>query len=78
MGGPAASREELRGYHDELYHATPKPWDGQLCREPDEGPLVLPHPPFDGADALEKSLRKAREGWEYETVVNQIFACWPK
>ena len=33
---------------------------------------------FDGADALEKSLRKAREGWEYETVVNQIFACWPK
>ena len=33
---------------------------------------------FDGADALEKPLRKAREGWEYETVVNQIFACWPK
>ena len=25
VGGPAASREELRGYHDELYHATPKP-----------------------------------------------------
>ena len=19
-----------------------------------------------------------RQGWEYETVVNQIFACWPK
>ena len=32
----------------------------------------------DVADALEKPLRKAREGWEYETVVNQIFACWPK
>ena len=28
---------------------------------------------FEGADPLEKPLRKAREGWEYETVVNQIF-----
>ncbi len=28
---------------------------------------------FEGSEALEKQLRKAREGWEYEVVVNQIF-----
>ena len=28
---------------------------------------------FEGAEPLEKQLRKAREGWEYEVVVNQIF-----
>ena len=28
---------------------------------------------FEGSEALEKQLRKTREGWEYEVVVNQIF-----
>ena len=28
---------------------------------------------FEGADKLEKQLRKAREPWEYEVVVNQLF-----
>ena len=28
---------------------------------------------FEGSEALEKQLHKAREGWEYEVVVNQIF-----
>ena len=29
---------------------------------------------FEGAEKLEKQLRKAREPWEYEVVVNQIFS----
>ncbi len=28
---------------------------------------------FEGAEKLEKQLRKVREPWEYEVVVNQIF-----
>ena len=28
---------------------------------------------FEGSEAFEKQLRKAREGWEYEVVVNQLF-----
>ena len=79
VGGPAASREELRGYHDELYHGYTEAFGMASCAVSRMKAhwFYLIHL-FDGADALEKSLRKAREGWEYETVVNQIFACWPK
>ena len=28
---------------------------------------------FEGAEKLEKQLKKLREPWEYEVVVNQIF-----
>lgn len=28
---------------------------------------------FAGSEKLEKQLRKAREPWEYEVLVNQIF-----
>ena len=79
MGGPAASREELRGYHDELYHGYTEAFGMASCAVSRMKAhwFYLIHL-FDGADALEKPLRKAREGWEYETVVNQIFACWPK
>lgn len=79
VGGPAASREELRGYHDELYHSYTEAFGMASCAVSRMKAhwFYLIHL-FDGADALEKPLRKAREGWEYETVVNQIFACWPK
>lgn len=79
VGGPAASREELRGYHDELYHGYTEAFGMASCavsRMKAHWFYLIRL--FDGADALEKPLRKAREGWEYETVVNQIFACWPK
>ena len=79
VGGPAASREELRGYHDELYHGYTEAFGMASCAVSRMKAhwFYLIHL-FDGADAPEKPLRKAREGWEYETVVNQIFACWPK
>jgi len=79
VGGPAASREELRGYHDELYYGYTEAFGMASCAVSRMKAhwFYLIHL-FDGADALEKPLRKAREGWEYETVVNQIFACWPK
>ena len=79
VGGPAASREELRGYHDELYHGYTEAFGMASCAVSRMKAhwFYLIHL-FDGADALEKPLRKAREGWEYETVVNQIFTCWPK
>ena len=79
VGGLAASREELRGYHDELYHGYTEAFGMASCAVSRMKAhwFYLIHL-FDGADALEKPLRKAREGWEYETVVNQIFACWPK
>ena len=79
VGGPAASREELRGYHDELYHGYTEAFGMASCAVSRMKAhwFYLIHL-FNGADALEKPLRKAREGWEYETVVNQIFARWPK
>lgn len=79
VGGPAASREELRGYHDELYHGYTEAFGMASCAVSRMKAhwFYLIHL-FDGADALEKPLRKAREGWEYETVVTQIFVCWPK
>lgn len=79
VGGPAASREELRSYHDELYHGYTEAFGMASCAVSRMKAhwFYLIHL-FNGADALEKPLRKAREGWEYETVVNQIFACWPK
>ena len=79
VGGPAASREELRGYHDELYHGYTEAFGMASCAVSRMKAhwFYLIHL-FEGDDALEKPLRKAREGWEYETVVNQIFACWPK
>ena len=79
VGGAPASKEELRGYLDELYHGYTALFGASSCAVSRMKAhwFYLIHL-FDGADALEKPLRKAREGWEYETVVNQIFACWPK
>ena len=79
QGGPAAGRQELRDYHQALYEGYAEAFGSRrnAMLRMKEVWFYLIHL-FDGADALEKPLRKAREGWEYETVVNQIFACWPK
>ena len=65
VGGPAASREELRGYHDELYHGYTEAFGMASCAVSRMKAhwFYLIHL-FKGADALEKPLRKAREGWE--------------
>lgn len=73
-GGATASREELRGYCDDLYHGYTEAFGAASCAVSRMKAhwFYLIHR-FEGADPLEKPLRKAREGWEYETVVNQIF-----
>ena len=78
-GGPGADKDRLRAFHDELYQGYCAAFGSSrnAMLRMKEVWFYLIHL-FDGADALKKSLRKAREGWEYETVVNQIFACWPK
>ena len=73
VGGAPASKEELRGYLDELYHATPSLRHGQLCRQPDEGPLALPHPAVRGFRSVREAAAQGPGGWEYEVVVNQLF-----
>ena len=74
QGGAPASREELRGYCDDLYHGYTEAFGAASCAVSRMKAhwFYLIHR-FEGADPLEKPLRKAREGWEYETVVNQIF-----
>ena len=74
VGGAPASKEELRGYLDELYHGYTALFGASSCavsRMKAHWHYLICR--FEGAEALEKQLRKAREGWEYEVVVNQIF-----
>ena len=73
-GGAPASREELRGYCDDLYHGYTEAFGAASCAVSRMKAhwFYLIHR-FEGADPLEKPLRKVREGWEYETVVNRIF-----
>ena len=74
VGGAPASKEELRGYLDELYHGYTALFGASSCavsRMKAHWHYLIYR--FEGAEPLEKQLRKAREGWEYEVVVNQIF-----
>ena len=73
-GGAAASREELRGYLDDLYHGYTELFGSAGCAVSRMKAhwFYLIHD-FAGTDKLEKQLRKAREPWEYEVLVNQIF-----
>ena len=74
VGGAPASKEELRGYLDELYHGYTALFGASSCavsRMKAHWHYLIYR--FEGSEALEKQLRKAREGWEYEVVVNQIF-----
>lgn len=73
-GGAPASREELRGYLDDLYHGYAELFGAAGCAVSRMKAhwFYLIHQ-FEGSEKLEKQLRKAREPWEYEVVVNQIF-----
>jgi len=73
-GGADASREELRGYLDDLYHGYTELFGSAGCAVSRmKGHWFYLIRKFEGADKLEKQLRKAREPWEYEVVVNQLF-----
>lgn len=75
VGGAPATKEELRGYLDELYHnytALFGAASSAVSRMKAHWFYLIHR--FEGAEGLEKQLRKTREGWEYEVVVNQIFA----
>ena len=73
-GGAAATREELRGYLDDLYHGYTELFGSAGCAVSRMKAhwFYLIHR-FAGSEKLEKQLRKAREPWEYEVLVNQIF-----
>ena len=74
VGGTPASKEELRGYLDELYHGYTEAFGMASCavsRMKAHWHYLIQR--FEGSEAFEKQLRKAREGWEYEVVVNHLF-----
>ena len=74
LGGPAATKEELRGYLDDLYQDYTALFGSAGCAiSRMKGHWFYLIHRFDGSERLEKQLRKLREPWEYETVVNQIF-----
>ena len=73
VGGPAASREELRGYHDELYHSLTEAFGMASCavsRMKAHWHYLIQR--FEGSEASRSSCA-GPGGWEYEVVVNQIF-----
>lgn len=73
-GGAPAAREELRGYLDDLYHGYTELFGSAGCAVSRmKGHWFYLIHKFEGSEKLEKQLRKAREPWEYEVVVNQIF-----
>ena len=74
LGGPAATKEELRGYLDDLYHGYTALFGSAGCAiSRMKGHWFYLIHRFEGSERLGKQLRKLREPWEYETVVNQIF-----
>ena len=73
-GGAPAAREELRGYLDDLYHGYSELFGSAGCAVSRmKGHWFYLIHCFAGAEKLEKQLKKLREPWEYEVVVNQIF-----
>ena len=74
LGGPTATKEELRGYLDDLYQDYTALFGSAGCAiSRMKGHWFYLIHRFEGSERLEKQLRKLREPWEYETVVNQIF-----
>ena len=74
LGGPAASKAELRGYLDDLYHGYTELFGSAGCAiSRMKGHWFYLIHRFEGSEKLEKQLKKLREPWEYEVVVNQIF-----
>lgn len=73
-GGPAMTKPELRGYVEQLYQGYTQLFGSAGCavsRMKAHWQYLLPH--FAGCDRLEKQLRKAREPWEYQVLVDQLF-----
>ena len=73
-GGAPAAKEELRGYLTDLYHGYTELFGSAGCAiSRMKGHWFYLIRCFAGAEKLEKQLKKLREPWEYEVVVNQIF-----
>ena len=73
-GGAPATKEELRGYLTDLYHGYTELFGSAGCAiSRMKGHWFYLVHCFAGAEKLEKQLKKLREPWEYEVVVNQIF-----
>ena len=73
-GGAPATKEELRGYLTDLYHGYTELFGSAGCAiSRMKGHWFYLIHCFAGAEKLEKQLKKLREPWEYEVVVNQIF-----
>ena len=73
-GGASATKEELRGYLTDLYHGYTELFGSAGCAiSRMKGHWFYLIHCFAGAEKLEKQLKKLREPWEYEVVVNQIF-----
>lgn len=78
MGGPAATKQELAAFLDELYRAYTEAFGSAPCAiSRMKAVWFYVFRMFDGADRLEKQLKKLREPWEYEVTVGQIFAQLP-
>ena len=74
MGGAPATKEELRGYLDDLFHGYTELFGSAVCAiSRMKGHWFYLIRKFEGSDKLEKQLKKLREPWEYEVTVNQIF-----
>ena len=70
----AKELHERGHYLDELYHGYTEAFGMASCavsRMKAHWHYLIQR--FEGSEAFEKQLRKAREGWEYEVVVNQLF-----
>ena len=74
MGSAPATKEELRGYLDDLFHGYTELFGSAGCAiSRMKGHWFYLIRKFEGSDKLEKQLKKLREPWEYEVTVNQIF-----
>ena len=74
VGGPPASKQELRAYLDALYQGYTALFGSAPCaisRMKAHWFYLIRL--FEGSDALEKRLKKLREPWEYAVTVDQIF-----
>ena len=73
-GGAPATKEELRGYLTDLYHGYTELFGSAGCAiSRMKGHWFYLIHCFAGAEKLETQLKKLREPWEYEVLVNQIF-----
>ena len=77
-GGAPASREELAGFMEQLYHGYTQQFGSAQCaisRMKAVWYYVIRL--FEGSEELEKQLKKLRQPWEYEVTADCIFAQLP-